>query len=103
MNDVTKTKGVAYNTADPIEKYMYEHADKLKKQKRSYSALMKNLHLAYLISIGDLPPGLDFSNLAVNINVPLVKKEEVEEDKGELENADKKGILKAQFSLDDDE
>lgn len=101
MSDV-KIKGVSFNPSDPIEGFMLQHAEGLKEKKISFSGLMKNLYLSYLIKSGQAPPGLSDGIPSI----PLVEQKEEgnkDEDLDGLENGDKRGIMKAAFSLVDED
>jgi hypothetical protein len=54
----SKIKAISFNLDDQIENFMYEYACELKQNSQSFSGLMKNLLMGYLINIGNPPPGI---------------------------------------------
>lgn len=86
-------KGITFNLNDPIERFMWEKAEQLKKEKVSFSSLMKNFFFAYLLNTGQIPPELDLSKMTGTIKPP--------ESSTSIPDPDTAGILNAPFSLEE--
>ena len=54
----SKIKAISFNLDNEIEAFMYEYANQLKQRKQSFSGLLKHLLMAYLINVGNPPPGI---------------------------------------------
>lgn len=54
----SKIKAISFNLDNEIEAFMYDYANQLKQRKQSFSGLLKHLLMAYLINVGNPPPGI---------------------------------------------
>lgn len=54
----SKIKAISFNLDNEIEAFMFEYANQLKQRKQSFSGLIKHLLMAYLINVGNPPPGI---------------------------------------------
>lgn len=58
----SKIKAISFNLDNEIEAFMYDYANQLKQRKQSFSGLLKHLLMAYLINVGNPPPGIQGIN-----------------------------------------
>lgn len=88
MQPSTKNKAVSFNLLDPVERSMYDFADNLKKNKQSFSGLLKNLLLIYMANTGNAPPGLAYNQVKIQHTQKIVEpKKPMDEDRrGMIEN-----------------